>query len=85
MLLYRTLGPTLPDGAASAALLWGASHRCAMGFPDGVRRASVQAGAGVVADSVPDDEELETRNKAKALLAAVPAAELMTAQRRGAR
>ena len=49
---------------------------------DGVRRASVQAGAGVVADSVPDDEELETRNKAKALLAAIPAAELMTAQRR---
>ena len=51
--------------------------------PDGVRRASVQAGAGVVADSVPDDEELETRNKAKALLSAVPAAERMTAQRKG--
>jgi anthranilate synthase component 1 len=53
-------------------------------LPDanGVRRASVQAGAGVVADSVPDDEELETRNKAKALLSAVPAAERMTAQRR---
>ncbi|MFM7064453.1 MAG: anthranilate synthase component I family protein [Actinomycetes bacterium] len=50
--------------------------------PDGVRRASVQAGAGVVADSVPDDEELETRNKAKALLSAVPAAERMTAQRK---
>ena len=53
--------------------------------PDGVRRASVQAGAGVVADSVPDDEELETRNKAKALLSAVPAAERMTAQRRAGR
>lgn len=53
--------------------------------PDGRRRASVQAGAGVVADSVPDDEELETRNKAKALLSAVPAAEAMTAQRRAAR
>ena len=36
--------------------------------PDGVRRGSVQAGAGVVADSDPDDEELETRNKARALL-----------------
>jgi anthranilate synthase component 1 len=43
----------------------------------------VQAGAGVVADSDPRDEELETRNKAKALLAAVPAAERMTRQRRG--
>jgi len=38
-LLYRTLGPTLPDGAASAALLWAAAHRCAQNFPDSVRRA----------------------------------------------
>ena len=44
-------------------------------------RASVQAGAGVVADSVPSDEELETRNKAKALLAAVRPAERMARQR----
>ena len=53
--------------------------------PDGRRRAWVQAGAGVVADSVPADEELETRNKARALLAAVPAAERMTEQRRAGR
>jgi anthranilate synthase component I len=46
-------------------------------------RASFQAGAGVVADSVPDDEDLECRNKAAALLAAVPAARRMTAARRG--
>jgi anthranilate synthase component 1 len=52
--------------------------------PDGRRRASVQAGAGVVADSDPADEELETRNKAKALLSAVPLAERITAQRRAA-
>ena len=39
IVLYRTLGPTLPDGAASAAILWGAAHRCAMSFPDSVRRA----------------------------------------------
>jgi anthranilate synthase component 1 len=51
---------------------------------DGRRPASVQAGAGVVVDSDPDDEELETRNKAKALLVAVRAAEHMTAQRRAA-
>ncbi len=49
-------------------------------LPDG--RACVQAGAGVVADSVPAQEELETRNKAKALLAAVPAARRMTADRK---
>src|SRR4029453_1166828 len=29
VILYRTLGPTLPGGAASAALLWGAAHQCA--------------------------------------------------------
>ena len=40
--------------------------------PDG--RASVQAGAGIVADSDPVEEDLECQNKAAALLAAVPAA-----------
>jgi anthranilate synthase component 1 len=48
-------------------------------------RASVQAGAGIVADSVPEHEDLECRNKARALLAAVPAARRMTAARRGRR
>jgi anthranilate synthase component 1 len=43
--------------------------------PDG--RASVQAGGGIVADSDPADEDLECRNKAAALLAAVPAARRM--------
>lgn len=40
--------------------------------PDG--RASVQAGAGVVADSTPELEDLECANKARALLAAVAGA-----------
>ncbi len=44
-------------------------------------RASVQAGAGIVADSVPADEDLECHNKAKALLSAVPAARRMAARR----
>ncbi len=39
LLLYRTLGPTLPNGAASAAILWGAAHRCALNFEESVRRA----------------------------------------------
>ncbi len=47
-------------------------------------RASVQAGAGIVADSVAEDEHAECVNKAKALLAAVPAARRMTAARRAA-
>ncbi|MFK8025434.1 MAG: anthranilate synthase component I [Ilumatobacter sp.] len=46
--------------------------------------ASLQAGAGIVADSVPADEDLECRNKAAALLAAIPAARRMTRARRDA-
>ncbi len=39
ILLYETLGPVLPDGAAAAAALWGLSHRCAMAYAAAVRRA----------------------------------------------
>ena len=46
------------------------------------KTASLQAGAGIVADSIPDDEDLECRNKAAALLAAIPAARRMTTARR---
>ena len=45
------------------------------------KTASLQAGAGVVADSVPEDEDLECRNKAAALLAAIPGARRMTKAR----
>ena len=44
-------------------------------------RATVSAGAGIVADSVAEDEHLECQNKAKALLAAVPVARRMSAAR----
>jgi anthranilate synthase component I len=37
-------------------------------------RASVEAGAGIVADSIPADEDLECHNKARALLTAAAAA-----------
>ncbi len=47
----------------------------------GPHGASFQAGAGIVADSDPDDEDLECRNKAAGLLAAVPAARRMTSAR----
>jgi anthranilate synthase component 1 len=49
--------------------------------PDGT--ASVEAGAGIVADSVADTEDLECRNKAAALLAAVPGARRIAAARGG--
>lgn len=44
-------------------------------------KASVQAGAGVVYDSVPEHEDAECAHKAKALLAAVKPARAMAAQR----
>jgi anthranilate synthase component I len=47
-------------------------------------QASIQAGAGIVADSDPADEDLECRNKAAALLAAVPGARRISAARREA-
>jgi anthranilate synthase component 1 len=56
--------------------------RTLMVGPDG--HAHVQAGAGIVADSVPAHEDLECHNKAGALLAAVPGARRLTAARRAA-
>jgi anthranilate synthase component I len=44
--------------------------------------AHCQAGAGIVADSVPEREERETEAKARALLAAVAAAEALPGSRR---
>jgi anaerobic selenocysteine-containing dehydrogenase len=37
--LYETLGPTLPEGLAGAAALWGLAQKAAMTYPDAVRRA----------------------------------------------
>jgi len=43
-------------------------------------KAYVQAGAGIVADSVPENEALETRHKAEALMRAVASANRLRAQ-----
>ncbi|KAA0024256.1 molybdopterin-dependent oxidoreductase [Antrihabitans cavernicola] len=44
VLLFRTLGPTLPNGADAAALLWPAAHECARKNPVGVERAGYGTG-----------------------------------------
>jgi anaerobic selenocysteine-containing dehydrogenase len=44
VVLYRTLGPTLPNGAAAAAALWAVAHRCATLSPESVRRAGFGEG-----------------------------------------
>ena len=60
---------------------WGATNldtaiaiRCALVRSD---RVVVQAGAGIVADSDPAAEDVECRNKAAAVLAAIAAAETL--------
>jgi anaerobic selenocysteine-containing dehydrogenase len=42
VILYRTLGPTL-NGAAPAAVLWGAAQRLALRSPAAIRRAGIDA------------------------------------------
>jgi anaerobic selenocysteine-containing dehydrogenase len=37
--LYETLGPTLPDGLAGAAALWGLAQKTAMNYSEAVQRA----------------------------------------------
>jgi anthranilate synthase component 1 len=51
----------------------------------GAHGATLQAGAGIVADSIANEENLECRNKAAALIAAIPAARRMTKAREQAR
>ena len=43
IVLYETLGPTLPEGAAVTAALWGAAHLCAMSNSASMRRAGFTA------------------------------------------
>jgi anaerobic selenocysteine-containing dehydrogenase len=45
VILYRTLGQTLPNGAAAAAALWPVAHRCAAMSPNSVCRAGFGEGA----------------------------------------
>jgi anaerobic selenocysteine-containing dehydrogenase len=54
VVLYRTLGPTLSGGAAAAAVLWAAAHRCAASYPESVARA----GYGTPADPLAMGEAL---------------------------
>jgi len=37
--LYETLGPSLPDGARSAAVLWGLAQLCVLTYPESTARA----------------------------------------------
>ena len=59
---YLDFSGNLDTAIAIRTMIWRDGH------------ASVQAGAGIVADSVPEDEDLECHNKARALLTTAAAA-----------
>jgi anaerobic selenocysteine-containing dehydrogenase len=54
VLLYETLGPTLPDGAASAAVLWGLCQQFALTHGDAVRRAGFTGDGPALGDRLFD-------------------------------
>ena len=62
-----------------ARLIALASSRCFLADTAVMRegKAYVQAAAGIVADSLPDFEEAETRHKARAVLRAIALAETL--------
>jgi anthranilate synthase component 1 len=59
---YLDFSGNLDTAIAIRTMIWRDGH------------ASVQAGAGIVADSIPADEDLECHNKARALLTTAAAA-----------
>jgi anaerobic selenocysteine-containing dehydrogenase len=42
VILYRTLGPHLPDGLQPGAVVWGLAHQFAAAYPDSLRRAGFE-------------------------------------------
>ena len=52
VILYRTLGPALPDGAAPAAVLWAAAHQFAQRHPDSMNRAGFEGTGPVLGEQL---------------------------------
>lgn len=52
IVLYETLGPTLPAGMEGAAALWFSAHQAAMRFPDQVRAAGHEGDGPALGDSL---------------------------------
>ena len=61
VVLYETLGKTLPDGAAAAAVMWGLAHNCARAYPESLRRAGF-GGASIAQGEALFDAILERRS-----------------------
>lgn len=52
ILLYETLGKTLPDGAAAAAFLWATAHQFAAQHPEAVQRARHQGDGALLGEAL---------------------------------
>jgi anaerobic selenocysteine-containing dehydrogenase len=62
VLLYLTLGPTLPDGAAAAAPLWAACHRTVLEYGNAVSRALGSTDDGAALGELLFERVLECRS-----------------------
>jgi len=54
VVLYETLGPTLPDGMAGAAPLWFTAQQCVMNHAEAVRAAGIDGDDDQLADALFD-------------------------------
>ena len=54
VILYRTLGPHLPQGMQSAAVVWGLAHQFAAKFSESLRRAGFEGPSMVQAEKLFD-------------------------------
>jgi anaerobic selenocysteine-containing dehydrogenase len=54
VILYRALGPTLPEAAAPAAVLWGIAQQVALQHPAAIRRAGIDAEDAALGDALFD-------------------------------
>jgi formate dehydrogenase len=52
VVLYETLGPELPEGAAAAAALWGSAQLCAASFPDSLHGAGFEGEGTALGNSL---------------------------------
>ncbi|MEM9132394.1 MAG: molybdopterin-dependent oxidoreductase [Actinomycetota bacterium] len=54
VILYETLGRTLPEGLASAAVLWFSAQQCALRYGDAVRAAGIEGDDASLGDNLFD-------------------------------
>jgi formate dehydrogenase len=62
VVLYETLGPSLPNGAAAAAAIWGLAHGAARSYPDSLRRAGFEGADELALGEALFDAILERRS-----------------------